>query len=318
MPTPLIEFDGVTKIYRKGFTARKVPAVVDLSLAVQQQCITGFVGPNGAGKTTSIKMLLGLVRPTSGTIRLRGTDTSQPAARRGVACVSEQPYFYEYLTPEEALAFAYRLGKQAPARINDEIGRVLDKVDLERARKKRVNAMSKGMQQRLSLARALLGSPDAFIMDEPMSGLDPPGRALFREIFKELAAGGASIFFSSHILDDVESLCEDVIVLSNGRLTYRGAVASLLEKGAGGTEIVAESVGEDLIARLKDLGCSVRGGPKSEVHVFVPPEADTAACTKLLCSGDAYCKSISPFRKSLEELLYGPGGVRGSEGTTGL
>jgi len=301
----LIEFQKVTKIYRKGFRAIKVPSVVDLSFTVEEGRIVGFVGPNGAGKTTSIKMMMGLVRPTSGTILIQGKKAPAPESRTGISFLSEQPYFYDHLTVLESLHFAYRLNRLAPHRMQEEIRRVLEKVKLTDAQKKKVREMSKGMQQRLNMAQALLGDARIYILDEPMSGLDPIGRTLFRSIFRELVSQGKSIFFSTHILDDIEQVCDSVVVLSKGKLTYQGAIADILDKGFIGTDIRVDTVSDAVRTHLLAAGFDVTDPFPGTSLIFIPAGKDPRTCQELLYERKIFPKSIESRRTSLEALLYG-------------
>ena len=299
----LLELQHVFKYYRQEFWTRKVAAVRDLSLALDSSGVVGFVGPNGAGKTTTIKMALGLIRPAAGTVRLMGEAARDPASRAGTAYVSEQPYFYPHLSVAETLDFIARLRGIGTDR-HAEARRVLAAVGLQEASGRKVGQLSKGMQQRLNMAQALLGDPQFFILDEPMSGMDPPGRSLFRRIFRDLAAAGKHIFFSTHILDDVEMLCERVIVLSRGACTYDGAVGELLQSGFEGTEIVAGSVPGESRSALEEGGCETAELGDGKLMVFVPAGGDAARAQQVLSEAGVYCETIRQRRKSLETLLY--------------
>ena len=248
---------NVTKIYRRGFLARKTTAVDDLSFSVQRGNIVGFIGPNGAGKTTTIKMIMGLMYPSKGSITINGIDASEPCARRKVTYLSEQPYFYRHLDVEESLRFAAHLLGIDSSSINREIDKVLASVGLTEKKKIWVRDLSKGMQQRLSMASALLGDSDIFILDEPMSGMDPLGRRLFRQLFHDLAQKGKTIFFSTHVLEDVQQTCRGVIMLSKGKLVYDGDVASLVAQGILGTEVVVNTLDPDRCKELEQLGYTV-------------------------------------------------------------
>jgi ABC-2 type transport system ATP-binding protein len=299
-----LELSHVTKVYRKGFTARKVPAVVDLSFSLAEQGIVGFVGPNGAGKTTSIKMALGLLRPTGGAIRLMDREASEPASRRDTSFVSEQPYFYTHLTAVESLRFALSLrGDQTTGSVAG-IREALETVGLADHGGKKVRDLSKGMQQRLNMAQALLGDPSFYIFDEPMSGLDPPGRSLFRRIFRELRDRGKTIFFSTHILEDIEALCSRVIVLSRGSLAYDGSVDALLARGFMGTELTAGALPAEVRAGLIAGGCTISDPAAGVVQIFVPAGQDVRAAQKRLAAAQVFCTSIVQRRLSLETLLY--------------
>jgi len=303
MTTGIIEFSNVTKTFRKHFWTPKKCAVSDCSFRVEKNTITGFVGPNGAGKTTSIKMILGLCRPSRGSIRINGMEPENPASRKGVAYLSERPYFYDHLTVAETLRFALRLNGSPNSSSTTAIDSALDKVELKHVSSFRVKDLSKGMQQRLSMAQALVIDPDLYILDEPMSGLDPLGRRLFRSLFASLAQQGKSVFFSTHILDDVESLCENVIVLSQGKLSYQGSVSHLLADGFTGTDITVSQLSIDMQAGLSALGYSI--APLGEKHViFVPATHDLKKCQQYLSDHAIFCDSIVRRNASLEDIVY--------------
>jgi ABC-2 type transport system ATP-binding protein len=304
----VIEITNFSKIYRKGFWGIKVPAVVDISLSIKKNVITGFVGPNGAGKTTTIKTIMGLVRPTTGTIKINGIDVTSCASRKGVAYLSEQPYFYGHLTVLESLEFAAHLVGLSIDKDKSEIFRVLDIVELSHKAKSKVKEMSKGMQQRLNMAQALLGKPQLLILDEPMSGMDPPGRRLFRSLFKNLAESGITIFFSTHVLEDIESVCDEVVVVSKGRVTYFGAVSELLNMGIMGTEMTITTKDAQTREYLAQCGCKIESD-RSNVLVFtIPKEVDAFGIQKFLSEKDIFPSRIVNRSVSMEELLYGKTG----------
>ncbi len=303
-----IEVDNVHKSFRSDLWARKVTAVHGLSFSVGDEGIVGFVGPNGAGKTTTIKMVLGLVRPDKGAVRVCGMASSEPRSRDTVAFVSEQPYFYAHLTLSESLRFVGTIRGIDRAGLEPEVSRVLETVGLSAHAVKRVGQLSKGMQQRLNMAQALMGDPRYFVFDEPMSGMDPPGRSLFRRIFRDLRDAGRTVFFSTHILEDVEALCNRVVVLSKGEKTYDGSVDELLRRGFEGTEMVVQGMGDDVGAELRAMGCEVTAMQGARL-VFVPAGSDMRAVQDTLVKRGLYCDSIAQRRKSLETLLYAPGGA---------
>jgi len=300
----IIEFSHVSKIYRKGFLARKIPAVMDLSFAVRQGAITGFVGPNGAGKTTSIKMIMGLARPTGGDVRFSGRDPSDPTSRRDCTFLPEQPYFYQHLTVSESLAFAARLYGHHTGRLAKDIGQTLETVGLGGLEKRKIKELSKGMQQRVAMAQALLMHSNVLILDEPMSGMDPPGRNLFRAIFLSLAAQGRTIFFSTHILDDIELVCRNVVVLSQGKSEYEGPVAGLLDRGFQGTDIVVTQCAEPILDELRRMGCEISLEGAEKAKVFVPAGKDVLLCQRFLLERRVLCESIARRMVPLEEILY--------------
>lgn len=299
----IIELKDLTKVYRKGFRARKIPAVVNMNFSVKKNRVTGFVGPNGTGKTTTIKMITGLVRPTRGTVEINGVNSFSPHSRKGVSYLSEQPCFYGHLNVVEALSFAANLLGIPPKKIDSEIDRVLNIVEMAEKKTVKVKELSKGMQQRINMAQSLLGNPHIMVLDEPMSGMDPPGRKLFRSIFSDLKSQGKTIFFSTHVLDDIEAVCEDVVVLSKGKLVYSGGVKELLQTGYLGKEMVVSGGIETEKEALKDMGCSITQRDNDTV-IFVPENKDYHAVQHFMFSKGRSFTSIKSSSKSLEELLY--------------
>jgi ABC-2 type transport system ATP-binding protein len=253
-------------------------------------------------------MIMGLIFPTSGEIYLQGKKSIFPEARKNVAFLSEQPYFYAHLSVREMLEFTAKLLKISEKKIPEEISKVLEIVGLSQRKEAKIRELSKGMQQRLNMALALLGDPEILILDEPMSGMDPPGRRLFREIMKELKSKGKTLFFSTHVLDDVESVCDEVIVLKEGKLNYCGKVSSLLEEGFIGTEIVIDSFDDALISSLKSGGLNINTDSKElegVIKIFVPRTENVEILKTILGEKKIFPVSIKRCSKTLEELLYG-------------
>jgi ABC-2 type transport system ATP-binding protein len=300
----VIELRNVSKFYRKDFWAPRVSAVTELTISVKKGVITGFVGPNGAGKTTTIKMIMGLIKPSEGKVTICGKDAFLPASRNGVAYLCEQPYLYAHLTVFETLKFAADLLALPPKSIADEIKRVLSIVELSEKSNMKVKELSKGMQQRLTMASALLGDPQILILDEPMSGMDPPGRRLFRQLFNDLGNKGKTIFFSTHVLDDIESVCDEVIVLSKGKLVFSGEVKTLLGRGFLGTEMVVSELKEQDIPILMQYGCVMGDSDGDQQHLFLPATCDLLKVQNFLFEKQTVLLSINRRAKSMEELLY--------------
>lgn len=216
------------KTQRNG-AGRKL-AVKDLNLKVQAGEVFGFLGPNGAGKTTTMNVLLGFVHATSGAAYLFGVDVREPIARQRIGYLPELTYYYKFLTAEELLRFYGRIFKIPRAEVDGRINNLLKLVELEAARKRPIKTYSKGMQQRVGLAQALINNPDLLILDEPTSGLDPLGRMKVREIIQRLKNEGKTVFFSSHELGEVETVCDRVAIINQGELKTEGRVADLVEK----------------------------------------------------------------------------------------
>ncbi|HAV61269.1 MAG TPA: ABC transporter [Verrucomicrobiales bacterium] len=205
-------------------------AVRDLSLNVQPGQVFGFLGPNGAGKTTTMNVLLGFVNPSAGSASIFGVDVRQPIARQRIGYLPELTYYYKFLTAEELLRFYAKIFKIPKAETEKRIDSILKLVELEHARKRQIKTYSKGMQQRAGLAQALINDPDLLILDEPTSGLDPLGRMKVRDIIKRLKSEGKTVFFSSHELGEVETICDRVAILHQGELKIEGSVQDLIKQ----------------------------------------------------------------------------------------
>lgn len=231
-----IKTTGLTKIF-PGKRGSEVMALDDLDLAIRKGEVFGFLGPNGAGKSTTIKILMGLIRPSRGEATLMGTPASQPETRRKVGYLPENPAFYDYLNAEEYLAFVGGMFRMGPTAIAARSEAVLHRLDLWEARKRPMRGYSKGMVQRVGLAQILLHEPEIYILDEPMSGLDPLGRALVKEIIQELKAAGKCVFFSTHITSDVEAVCDQVGVIINGKLQSVEQVGTIMASGIIGYKV---------------------------------------------------------------------------------
>jgi ABC-2 type transport system ATP-binding protein len=213
-------------------------AVKDLNLKVQAGEVFGFLGPNGAGKTTTMNVLLGFVSATSGAAFLFGVDVREPIARQRIGYLPELTYYYKFLTAEELLRFYARVFHIPRGETDRRIDELLKLVELERARKRPIKTYSKGMQQRVGLAQALINNPDLLILDEPTSGLDPLGRMKVREIIQRLKNEGKTVFFSSHELGEVETVCDRVAIINQGELKVEGRVADLMEEHQANLEKV--------------------------------------------------------------------------------
>jgi ABC-2 type transport system ATP-binding protein len=211
-------------------------AVKDLSFSVRAGEVFGFLGPNGAGKTTTMNVLLGFVNATGGAAYLFGTNVRQPIARQRIGYLPELTYYYKFLTAEELLRFYARIFGIPRDEADRRIDALLKLVELEHARKRPIKTYSKGMQQRVGLAQALINNPDLLILDEPTSGLDPLGRMKVREIIQRLKSEGKTIFFSSHELGEVETVCDRVAIIADGALKVEGKVSELLAKHECGLE----------------------------------------------------------------------------------
>ncbi|ORJ59124.1 ABC transporter ATP-binding protein [Geothermobacter hydrogeniphilus] len=278
-----IEIRNLHKTY-KGKRRNQVRALTDLNLTVEQGEVFGFLGPNGAGKSTTIKILTGQIAPTKGLALINGVPVTNPSARSSLGYLPENPAFYQFLTAEEYLFFVGRIQQMDASAIRAAAQRVLGLLELDHAARRPIKGYSKGMVQRLGLAQALLHDPDLLIFDEPMSGLDPVGRALVKKIIKQLKQEGKTVFFSTHITTDVEEVCDRVAVLVNGRLQALEAVDTLLQKGIEGYRIFGRMPGAEASQRLVS-----------------PSELKTTL--ENLLQTDFQVERIEPVRQNLEDFF---------------
>ena len=242
MNLPAIEINDVSKIFGTG--RKRNQALDGLSLTVRQGEVFGFLGPNGAGKSTTIKLLLHFLRPSSGSLRILGHEVGQEEYRHRIGYLSELPFFYDHLTARETLLLSGRLSGMAGATLTERIPVLLARMNLAEAAGRRVGGFSKGMKQRLGMANALIHDPEVLIFDEPMSGLDPLGRYLIKGLIAELHSQGKTVFFSSHILSDIEDLCDRIGIVHRGRLLYCGGLTEFLAGGGHLEERFVEIIRE--------------------------------------------------------------------------
>lgn len=224
----VITTEGLTKEFRVGFRMKRVLALDNLNLKVEEGEIFGYIGPNGAGKTTTLKIMMGLIYPTSGNVQIFGRDIKDINIKMDIGFLPEAPYFYDYLTAREFLDFysqLFGLGKKERERRIEEL---LDMVDLRLVKDTQLRKFSRGMLQRIGIAQALINDPKLVVLDEPMSALDPVGRTKIRDVILRLKDEGKTVFFSSHILSDVEMICDRVGLLVNGKLKEIGKLEELL------------------------------------------------------------------------------------------
>jgi ABC-2 type transport system ATP-binding protein len=220
----IVRVEGLVKDFRPGFGLTKKRVLHGISFEVRRGEIFGFIGPNGAGKTTTLKVLMGLIRPSAGRAELLGHAASESEFRRQIGFAPESPYFYEFLTGREILAFYARLCDVEPASIGARVNEVLAQVGLAHAGDARLRTYSKGMLQRIGIAQAIVHDPSVIFLDEPMSGLDPVGRKEIRDLIVRLNAQGKTVFMNTHILSDVEMICDRVAIIVKGRIAYEGAL----------------------------------------------------------------------------------------------
>ncbi len=300
MSNPAIEILGLTKDYSSGFWRKRMRRSLDnLTLRVEEGEIFGFLGPNGAGKTTTLKLLMGLIFPTSGTARVRGMAIDDVRMHREIGYLPEQPYFYDYLTARELLDYYARFFGYGAAERRERVTRFLGRVGLAGAGDLQLRKFSKGMLQRAGIAQAILHDPQVVFLDEPMSGLDPIGRREVRDIILELKQHGRTVFFSTHILSDAEMLCDRVAVLVEGKLHGVGSPGEIVAIEVQGMEILFEAQeGRALPADL--AGRAAKSGARYRIEV---PEAGLYSALEQLRGCHARILSVSPVRPTLEDYF---------------
>lgn len=315
-----IRTEALTKHYKVGFwRPRPYVALDSLTLQVGAGEVFGFLGPNGAGKTTTLKLLMQLIYPTAGRAEILGKPVGDIDVKRRIGYLPEQPYFYDHLTAEELLEYFASLFGYAPAERRARAHRLLDQVGIGAERRFQLRKFSKGMLQRVGIAQALINDPEVVFLDEPMSGLDPLGRREIREMILGLRDRGCTVFFSSHVLSDAETLCSRVAILANGRLVTAGRLSEMLAFQVRGWELLVTGLTEAALTRARERGDVVRatvvgeGRYALELPLDPPPERTLAA---LVAQGAALV-SLTPIRDTLEDFFVqqvsGASGSRFSE-----
>jgi len=300
MGQTILRTERLSKTFEVGVRRKRVQAVKDLDLAVEEGEIFGFVGPNGAGKTTTIKMLMGLIFPTSGKAFIYDTAIPSHEAKRRIGFLPENPSYYEFLTGQEALRFFGQLSGVSAADLSRRTGELLALVGLADAADRQIRKYSKGMQQRLGIAQALVGDPSFVVLDEPMSGLDPIGRKDVRDLILELKRRGKTVLFSTHILPDVESLCDRVGVIIGGQLRDVGRIGELLSPRVKSVELTVE--GASVEASGPASGRVIARDGNRLTLSFPDEDAAQAAVRETVTRGGRLV-SLTPHRETLEDLF---------------
>ncbi len=297
--SPAIAIENLSKTY-KGKKRAQVEALKGMSLTVDQGEIFGFLGPNGAGKSTTIKCLVGLIQPTSGSARIKGIPVTQVESRRSMGYLPENPAFYDYLSAEEYLTFVGRTYRMSADQLTTRCREVLRQLELWDARKRPMRGYSKGMVQRVGLAQTLIHDPDVYILDEPMSGLDPIGRALVKEIIIDLKRRGKSVFFSTHITDDVEKVCDQVGVIVQGTLVAVDRVETILRSGVEGYQVHLRTPAGEPAAVIAGITPDRSNGPLAEYAV---PCARFNAFMEAVNAAGADVALVETKRRDLEDFF---------------
>jgi len=252
MATPAISIRNLTKIYPIPFKRERVVAVRNLSLDVEPGQVYGLLGPNGSGKSTTMKIVLGLVPPSAGTTQIFGRDSSMVDSREDVGFLPENPYFYKYLTGFETLIFYGKICGLRGARLKDRAGELLKLVGLENARDRRLGGYSKGMLQRIGLAQALVQEPRLLVLDEPTAGVDPAGSREIRDLILNFKSRGITVLLCSHLLGQVQEICDRIGILHRGDLVREGKLEDLISI-ENQTELILENTSPELLAEIQAL-----------------------------------------------------------------
>jgi ABC-2 type transport system ATP-binding protein len=301
-----VEIQGLTKDYEVGFARkRRVRALDGISLTVNRGEIFGFLGANGAGKTTTLKLLMSLIFPTAGHARILGHDIADIAMHQWIGYLPENPYFYDYLTAREFLNYCGELFGHNRARREGRTKELLARVNLEtKSWDRQMRKLSKGTLQRVGLAQALVNDPEIVFLDEPMSGLDPIGRREVRDLIASLKQDGKTVFMCSHILSDIEVLCDRVAILKQGRLSHLGHLQELVQSGQQDqVEVIVTCANPAALELQLENISSQFTVTASSVRIVVPSETAVDLVISALRDAGGKLVSVQPLRQSLEDLF---------------
>jgi len=302
-PEPVVSVTRLSKVYRTGLRMKRVQALNDISLEVERGEIFGFLGPNGAGKTTLIKILMGLTEPTSGTALVFGRPPRDAAAKARLGFLPESPYFYDHLTAREFLELAARLSAVPKSEAAGRVTGMLRLLRMERAADVQMRGFSRGMLQRMGIAQALIADPELAVLDEPMGGLDPIGRKEFRDIIVDLRERGKTVFFSTHILSDVEMICDRVGIVIEGRMVEVGRLSEILTGDVESIEVTVKGVTgktQKILERVSQH--SLKSGDELLLTVKNADEVDKIMAIGREVGGIRVV-SIVPHRRTLEDFF---------------
>lgn len=302
---PAVEITNLTKDYEVGFwRKRKVRALDDLTLSIDENQIFGFLGANGAGKTTTLKLLMRLIFPTGGSARILGSDIQDVRMHRRIGYLPENPYFYDYLTARELVEYCAQLFGFAAAERRKRAADLLARVGLDEKRwDTQLRKFSKGMLQRVGLAQSLVNDPEIVFLDEPMSGLDPVGRREVRDLIASLRDEGKTVFMCSHILSDIEVLCDRVAILKRGRLAQTGHLDELRQRPDDPHQLELIATGADAVALKQLLPDGHITPTPSGLRIEISAENEIEAVLAALRKAGGKVVSIQPVKQSLEELF---------------
>ena len=296
----VIRTENLTKVFKVGFRGKSAAALKGLNLEVNKGEIFGFLGPNGAGKTTTIKILMGLIYPTTGKAWILDKEANDIEVKNHIGFLPEQPYFYDYLTSLEFLRFYGQLFGLGKDKLIVRMKNLLSLVGLEDASELQLRKFSKGMLQRIGIAQALINQPDLIVLDEPMSGLDPIGRKEIRDIILRLKDDGKTVFFSTHIISDVEMICDRVGILMKGELVNVGRLDEIMDAKVKYVEVIARNVSKEMLAHMEAMGSSLHETGE-HVSIKVKDENKIDAILQVISDGKGRVVSVIPQRETLEE-----------------
>jgi len=294
-----IRIENLQKRFRVGFIPKTREILKGISFSVREGETFGYLGPNGAGKTTTIKCLLGLIHPDAGTITIFGRPHSSPRSREALGFLPENPYFYDYLTGREFLAFTADLFGLGKAEKTERIARLLKLVGLERAADLPLRKYSRGMLQRAGLAQALVNDPKLVVLDEPLGGMDPIGRKEIRDIIVRFKDEGKTVFFTSHILQDIEMICDRVAIIVGGRIVKEGGLRDLVSEKVLFTEVTVSGIPPLAFAGLGE-SISAQG---DRVLLKVYDEARVDEVVRLVHDRRGRLIALSPRTETLEDIF---------------
>jgi ABC-2 type transport system ATP-binding protein len=299
-----VRTEGLTKRYTVGFLRSRPYVALDrLDLQVAPGEVFGFLGPNGAGKTTTLKLLMQLIFPSAGRAFILDRPVGDVAVRRRIGYLPENPSFYDNVSAEELLDYFASLFGYRGAERRARVSRLLDDVGLGAERRLQLRRYSKGMIQRVGLAQALLNDPELVFLDEPMSGLDPLGRRHVRDLILRLRERGTTVFFSSHILSDAESICSRVAIVAAGRLVAAGSLAEMVPFRIRGWDVVMEGLTDSAVAWLADSGTRVTKISEGRYHIVLPATASPDEAVARLAAQGGRLISLNPLRDTLEDFF---------------
>ena len=298
----VVRVEHLVKDFRVGFGMRRKRVLSDVGFVAHEGEIFGFVGPNGAGKTTTLKVLMGLIRPTSGTATILGCNVAESEFRDQIGFLPENPYFYPFLTAREILDFYARLSGVDSRRRGERVDELLELVHLMHAADSRLKTFSKGMLQRVGVAQALIHDPSVVFLDEPMSGLDPIGRREIREVILALRAAGKTVFMNTHILSDVETICDRVAIIVRGTIRRQGRIDELLGTSAASSEIAVTQLAADAVAEIESRHAVSLAGSGDRVVIRAQAKDVEEILAVILRSGGRI-GAVTPERRSLEEVF---------------